>query len=207
MSEHITPPWRAGGRATGRERPVFGERLVIGERPVFGERPVIEVGDVRPGSPASQAALRRYLLVRALGRSVVSTVQWAGIAVLLVAVLCWLGGLKVLAVLVAVVALLILAVRRLLRAVEYRLSGSAGLGALEPRVAVLVSRTRRGLRREMRRVGLPGLPLLIAVRLLRPSRRAQTVQALSRIDLAGVVPPSRVDELQVLLRQAPPGRF
>jgi hypothetical protein len=30
---------------------------------------------------------------------------------------------------------------------------------------------------------------------------------LSRIDLAKVVPPSQVDELQILLRQMPTGRF
>ena len=83
------------------------------------------------------------------------------------------------------------------------------LGALEPRVAALVARTGRDLRRELRRVGLPGspwAPLLIALRLVRPLRRARTVQALSRVELAKVVPPSQVDELHLLLRQMPTGR-
>jgi len=175
------------------------------EVPVYNERPVIEVGNFGPGSAASQAVLRRYLLTRALGSSIVNTVQWTGVTVLLVAVLCWLGGLKVLAVLVAVAALLLFALRRLLNAIQRRLSGASRLGPLEPRVAALVARTRRGLRRELRRVGLPGAPLLIGWRLLRPLRRVGTVQALSRIDLTAVVPASQVDELQLLLRQMPPG--
>ncbi len=197
MSEQIVPG-RPSGAGSGPERPLFGER------------PVIEVGTLRPGSPTTQAALRRYLLTRALGSSIINAVQWSAIAVLLVAALCWLGGLKVLAVLVAVVALVILAVRGLLSSLQRGLSGSAKLGPLEPRVAALVGRTRRGLRQELRRVGLPGVPwapLLIAFRLLRRVRRVRTVQALSRVDLGKVVAPSQVDELQILLRQAPPGRM
>ncbi len=177
---------------------------------MFDERPVIEVGNFGPGSAASQAVLRRYLLTRALGSSVINAVQWTGVLVLLVAALCWLADLRVVAVLVGLVALVIFTVRWLLGAVARRLSGAHRLGALEPRVAALVARTRKGLRRELRRVGLPGVPwgpLLIAWRLVRPVRRVRTMEALSRIDLTKVVPPSQVDELQVLLRQMPPGRF
>ncbi|HEV2886746.1 MAG TPA: hypothetical protein VGX49_07545 [Jatrophihabitans sp.] len=177
---------------------------------MFGERPVIEVGNFGPGSAAGQAVLRRYLLTRALGSSIINAVQWTGVVVLLLAALSWLGGLKLLAVLLGLVALVILAVRGVLSGVSRRLSGSSRLGPLEPRVAALVTRTRRDLRRELRRVGLPGTPwapLLIGWRLLRPLRRAHTLQALSRVDLTKVVPPSQVDELQILLRQAPPGRF
>lgn len=180
------------------------------QRPVFDEHPVIEVGNIGPSSGAGQAALRRYLLTRALGSSIVNAVQWTGVAVLVLAVLSWIGGLKLLAVLLGVVALVILAVRRLLGGFVRRLSGSIRLGPLEPRVAALVTRTRKDLRRELRRVGLPGspwAPLLIAWRLVRPIRRARTVQSLSRIDLTKVVPPSQLDELQLLLRQMPPGRF
>jgi len=54
---------------------------------------------------------------------------------------------------------------------------------------------------------VPWAPLLIAFRLLRRVRRVRTVQALSRVDLGKVVAPSQVDELQILLRQAPPGRM
>jgi hypothetical protein len=210
MSEQIRPRRGSAGSGGIPERPVFDERPVFAERRVFAERPVIEVGNIGPSSATSQAALRRYLLTRALGSSIVNSVQWTGVLVLVLAAVCWLGGLKALAVLVGLVALLIFALRGLLSGVQRRLSGSSRLGALEPRVAALVARTRRGLRRELRRVGLPGVPwgaLLIAWRLLRPLRRASTVQALSRIDLTKVVPPSQVDELQILLRQMPPGRF
>jgi hypothetical protein len=180
------------------------------QRPVFDEHPIIEVGNIGPGSGAGQAALRRYLLTRALGSSIVSAVQWTGIAVLVLAVLSWVGGLKLLAVLLGVVALVILAVRGLLSGIVRRLSGSSRLGPLEPRVAALVTRTRKDLRRELRRVGLPGspwAPLLIAWRLVRPIRRVRTMQSLSRIDLTKAVSPSQLDELQLLLRQMPPGRF
>ncbi len=157
----------------------------------------------RPGPATSDAALRRYLLTRALGRSVINTVQWSAVAILLIAALCWLAGVKVLAVLIGLLAVLVLVVRAGLSGLERRLSGARRLGPLEPRVAALVSRTSRGLRRELRRVGLPSLPwapLLIALRIIRPFRRAETLRALSRVDLAGVVPATRLDELQLLLR-------
>jgi hypothetical protein len=198
MSEQIQPRWQSASSDGGPTRPGFGEQ------------PVIEVGHFGPATAPTQAALRRYLLTRALGSSVVNTVQWAGVAVLILAALCWLGDLKLLAVLVGLFALLIFGVRVLLSAIQRRLARSDRLGPLEPRVAALVTRTRRGLRRELRRVGLPGAPgapLLIALRLIRPVRRVRTVQALSRIDLTKVVPPSQLEELQLLLRQVPPGRF
>jgi len=156
----------------------------------------------RPGPAAGDSALRRYLLTRALGRSVINTVQWSAVAILVIAALCWLGGVKVLAVLIGLVAVLMLVVRAGLSGLERRLSGARRLGPLEPQVAALVARTSRGLRRELRRVGLPSLPwapLLIALRIVRPFRRAETLRALSRVELASVVPPSRLDELQLLL--------
>ncbi|HEX8769039.1 MAG TPA: hypothetical protein VF714_11745 [Jatrophihabitans sp.] len=206
MSEQIRARWpsRVSLAKGDHQRPVFDEV------PMFGERPVIEVGNIGPSSAASQAVLRRYLLTRALGSSIVNAVQWTGVVVLGVAALSWLGDLKLLAVLLGLVGLAILAVRGLLSGLQRRLSGAHRLGPLEPRVAALVTRTRRELRRELRRVGLPGVPwapLLIAWRLVRPLRRASTVEALSRIDLTKAVPPSQVDELQILLRQAPFGRF
>lgn len=151
----------------------------------------------------SLGALRRYLLVRVLGRSVINTVQWSGITILLLAALCWLGGIKVLAVLIAIVAIFVLLTRVMLSGLERRLSGSRQLGAIKPRVDALVTKTRRGLRREFRRVGLPGVPwapMLIALRLIRPTRRVRTIQALSRIDLAAVVPASQLDELHLILQ-------
>ncbi len=184
----------------------MNDQIFPAGQPFGAGEPIIITGEFSNlGGPASssESALRRYLLVRALGRSVVNTVQWSGISILLIAVLCWLGGIKVLAVLVGVVAVLVLLVRGLLAGIERRLAGSAQLGAAAPRVDALVSKTRRGLRRELRRVGLPGVPwapLLIALRLIRPLRRARTVQALSQLDLAAVVPASQLDELHLLLQ-------
>jgi len=157
------------------------------------------------GRPDSEAALRQYLLTRALGRSVVNTLQWAAIAILLLAVACWLGGLKVLAVLIGLLAVGVLLVRSLLSRLGRRLSGGDRLGPVEPQVRRLVARTGRGLRRELRRAGLPGAPwapLLIALRLLRPYRRQQTALALTRVDLNRVVPASQLDELHLLLQSA-----
>jgi hypothetical protein len=169
-------------------------------------RPIVITGEfssTAPTATASEAALRRYLLTRALGRSVINTVQWSGISILAIAALCWLGGVKILAILIGLVAVAVLCVRVLLSAIERRLTGSARLGAIEPRVDKLVARTSRGLRKELRRVGLPGTPwapMLIALRLIRPFRRGQTLLALSRIELATVVPASQLDELHLLLQ-------
>jgi hypothetical protein len=69
----------------------------------------------------------------------------------------------------------------------------------------LVARTGRGLRRELRRAGLPGTPwapLLILLRLMRPYRRRETASALARVDLNRVVPASQLDELHLLLQSA-----
>lgn len=156
----------------------------------------------RPGRLDNEQSLRSYLLIRALGRSVINTVQWSGIVILALAAVFWLSGLKVLGILVGLLAVAVLLVRFGLGAVAQRFSRSpAG-----PQLDRLVARTGRGLRKELRRVGLPGTPgapLLIALRLIRRHRRAQTLQALGRIELANIVPSSQVDELHLLL-QAPP---
>lgn len=167
------------------------------------EPPVVLVGDFRGAPDSSATSLRGYLLIRALASSVVSAVQCAGLAILVLAALCWLGGVKWLAVLVALVAILVLLFRAMLSALARRLSGSGRLGVVEPAVARMVSRTRRGLRRELRRVGLPSTPwaaLSIAGRLIRLPRRSATLQALSQVDLARVVPADQLDELHLILQ-------
>lgn len=200
------------------------------ERPIWGEHPAPGVGYGYAGTadhgpagypgpaaggvrflfPASgrldsEAALRQYLVTRALGRSVVNTLQWSALATLALAIGCWLGGIKVLAVLIGLFAVAVLLVRSLLSRLGRRLSGGDRLGPVEPQVRRLVARTGRGLRRELRRAGLPGTPwapLLIALRLLRPYRRRQTALALARVDLNRVVPASQLDELHLLLQSA-----
>lgn len=211
--EHVVPgPPGQGSGANGRARSgLFGSADPFGSAGSFGSGTAFDLrGDLRFGGPGrtdSEAGLRQYLLTRALGRSVLNTVQWSAIAILLLAVGCWLGGLKVFAVLIGLVAVFVLVVRSLLSALGRRLSGADRLGAAEPQVRRLVARTGRRLRRELRRVGLPGspwAPLLIALRLLRPHRRQQTAMALARIDLSQVVPASQVDELHLLLQSGRP---
>jgi hypothetical protein len=177
------------------------------ERRVTDEHPVGDVGQFRQGSDASHWVLRRYLLTRALGTSIVRTVHWTGVAILALAVLVWIGHIKWLAVLIGVFAIFILLFRVLLSGLQRRLSGEGNLGAAESQIEAMVGHTRKGLRAELRRVGLPGAPwgpLLIGLRLIRPFKRVDTVRRLSQIDLAKVVPPSRVDELHLLLRSSPP---
>jgi len=191
--------WQAGG--AGRPGGGSGSQVFFGG-PVFSHGAVFSHGG---GRPDSEAALRQYLIVRALGRSVVNTLQWAALAILALAVVCWLAGVKVLAVLIGLVLLAVLLLRSLLSALGRRLSGGDRLGPVEPAVRRLVARTGRGLRRELRRVGLPGAPwapVLIALRLLRPVRRQQTASALARVDLNRVVPAGQLDELHLLLQSA-----
>lgn len=152
----------------------------------------------RSGPLDNEKSLRAYLLIRAVARSVLTTLQWSGIAILVLAAALWLGGLKVLGILVGLVALAVLGFRALLSGLGRRMARQP-----DPRLHRLVIRTGRGLRREFRRVGLPGTPwapLLIALRLIRPRRRVATMQALTKIDLARVVPSSQVDELHLLLQ-------
>jgi hypothetical protein len=178
-------------------------------RQVHDEHPVQDVGAFRQGTDASHWVLRRYLLTRALGASIVRTVHWLGIGILLLAALTWAGGIKWLAVLIALCAVFVLLIRVMLSGIQRRLSGSEQLGSAAPKVDALVGQTRKGLRAELRRVGLPAGPwgpLLIGLRLIRPFKRVQTVKKLSQIDLAKVVPPSRLDELHLLLASVPPSR-
>lgn len=170
----------------------------------FGE---VEPGGVfifsRPGKLDNEQSLRSYLLVRALGRSVMNTVLWSGLLILAIGVVLWLSGLKVLGILVGLVAFAVLFVRFSLGSLTKRF----GRGPADPQINRLVTRTGRGLRKELRRVGLPGAPwapLLIALRLLRPTRRRQTMQSLSRIELTKVVPAGQVDELHLLLQSTRP---
>jgi hypothetical protein len=165
-----------------------------------------EVGQFRQGNDASNWLLRRYLLGHALGTTVIRTVHWFAIAALGAAALLWGGGIKWLAVLVFLFALGLLMVRGALSAVQRRLSGTDQLGAAEPQIRSLIGHTRRGLRAELRRVGLPSAPWgpsLVCLRLGRPRRRQQTVEKLKDIDLSRVVPDNRVDELHLLLRGGP----
>lgn len=162
-----------------------------------------EVGSFRQGSEASRYALARYLVGRAVGESMNLGLLVLGLLVLAVAgLLEWRGG-TFWAVVVAIVALGVLALRSLLRAVLNRLTAVAADAPSERRLRGLVRDTRADVLRELRRVGLPGrtwsMPLL-ALRLLRPSRQRQTVDRLRQFEIERAVPPARLDEVHLLLR-------
>lgn len=164
-----------------------------------------DVGAFRQGTESSRWALSRYLVGRAIGESVGRSLLIAGLVVLALAGLVQWAGSGFWAVVIAVVALGILLVRAMLRAVLGRITAGRFYGPLEDRLRSLVSDTRGDVLRELRRNGLPGrtwtLPLL-ALRLLRPSRRAETLQRLRGFELDRVVPPARVDELHLIVRDS-----
>jgi hypothetical protein len=169
-----------------------------------------DVGAFRQGSPASRWALARYLVGRAIGESVGSSLLVLGLLILVGAGLLWWAGYSVPAVLVALIALGVLGTRALLRTLLRRLTQSHQHAATEQRLRALVRDTRSDVLRELRRIGLPGrvvtLPLL-GLRLARRRRRADTLERLRRFRLENVVPPARLDELHMLVRPgaaAPP---
>ena len=208
-------PGRPEDEPNPRERAVFDEHPVHG-----GSAAGLFVGATgseafgtplrRPFSPSAeltQLALRRYLLTRAIGASVVRTVHWFGIAVLVLAVAVWSLGVPWLAVLIGLFAVVVLLVRTMLSGIQRRISGIAEMGVDGAQVERMVGQTRKGLRAELRRVGLPSAPwgpLLVGIRLIRPERRADTVAKLARFDLSQVVPSRTLDELLLLLSR--PGR-
>lgn len=173
----------------------------------------IDVGEFRQGSQLSQWALSRYLVGRAIGESVGRSLLIVAGLMLAVAGLIWWAGGVVWAVLIILLALGVLLLRTLMLAILRRLTAAAQYGPLEDRLRALVSDTRGDVLRELRRIGLPGrtwtLPLL-GLRLLRRSRRQDTVGRMRMFELDHAVPKSRLDELHLLLQSAvgratPPG--
>lgn len=163
-----------------------------------------EVGDFRQGSALSQWALARYLVGRAIGESLSRALLVLGVAVLAVAGLVeWDTGSTFWAVVIALVAVGILTMRAVLRAVLTRLTALGAHGPLEARLRALVVDTRSDVRAELRRIGLPGHPWslpLLALRFFGRDRRRRTVERLRRFDVDRAVPAARLDELHLMLR-------
>jgi hypothetical protein len=168
-----------------------------------------QVGDFRPGSAWGRAALARYLVGRSMTESI-------GMSLLLIAILFlglaavseWLLHSTALAVLFVLVAVFDLLLRWLLLTTVRRLTAFPRYAPIEDRLTALVRETRGDVFRELRRVGLPShiwtLPLL-AVRLVRSSRRAETVAAMRAFEIERVMPKARLDETYLLLSQAANG--
>ncbi len=174
-----------------------------------GDRPdLADVGDFRQGTAASQWALSRYLVGRAVGAHIARALFLLALAFVALAVGShWFTPTWV-TVLVALVAVSLLAVRALLAAVLRGLTGGAVFHPIEPQLRALVADTRHDVQRELRRIGLPSHVLtapLLAGRLL-GRRRARTVERLRGFRIDHVVPQSRLDELHLLVRSVqPPG--
>jgi hypothetical protein len=163
----------------------------------------IDVGAFEQGTGASRWAWARYLVGRAVGESLSRGLLIVAIVVLALAALVEWAGSTFWAVVIAIVALGVLVLRALLGAVLRRLTALGAPASVDQRLRAMVADTRKGVLAELRRVGLPGrtwtLPLL-AVRLLRRRTRPATMQRLRTFAIDNVVPPARVDELQMLIR-------
>jgi hypothetical protein len=163
-----------------------------------------DVGNFRQGTQASQWALARYLVGRAVAEALGRGLMIAALGVVALAALVSWAGSAFWAVVVFLVALGILVLRSLLLGLLRRLPLMAGYGSLEQRLRALVADTGKDVLRELRRVGLPShswtLPLL-AVRLI-GRRRRETAERLRHFEVDRVVPAVRLDELHLLLRSA-----
>jgi hypothetical protein len=165
-----------------------------------------EVGAFEQGSPISRWALARYLVGRAIGESVSRSLLIVALVVLLLAGLVeWRLRSTFWSVVIALLAVGVLAMRAILRAVLRRLSAADQVGPLETRLRALVDDTRSDVLAELRRIGLPGrtwtLPLL-PLRFAGRERRRRTITRLRTFDLDRVVPKARVDDLHLILRDA-----
>jgi hypothetical protein len=163
-----------------------------------------DVGAFEQGSPISRWALARYLVGRAIGESVGRGLLIAALVLLVIAALVeWRLDSTFWAVIIALFALCILAMRAILLAVLRRLSAADHFEPLEKRLNALVDDTKSDVLAELRRIGLPGrtwtLPLL-PFRFLGRERRRRTVTQLRSFNVDTVVPKARVDELHLILR-------
>ena len=167
-----------------------------------------EVGFGPQPTPLTATMLARYLVGRAIASRVSTSLMVIGLAIVAGAVALWVWGPKWLAVLVGLIGLCVLAFRALVMALLRRLMAVGRLGDAEDRIRGLVGDTGSDLRRELKRIGLPsstlGLPLLV-IRLV-GRRRKETFAKLTHFDIARVVPRSRMDELNFVVRNDVLGR-
>ena len=166
-----------------------------------------QIGDFEQGTPGSRWALGRYLVGRAIGEYVSRGLLVFALFVVAIAALVYWIGPTWLAVLIGVFALGVLLMRWLLGALLRRLTAADYFGPVEGRMRGLVADTRTDVRAELRRIGLPSrtwtLPVL-ALRLARRKRRAETLERMRRFDVDRVVPGPRLDELHLIVRQLRP---
>jgi hypothetical protein len=164
-----------------------------------------DVGTFEPGTPFSRWALARYIV----GRVILERVSWSLLVV--VGVLIVLAGLAewgldslFLTIVLGLIAVFVLLLRAVLRAVLKRLMLAGIYGPLEVRLGAIIDGARKDVLAELRRVGLPSrlltLPLL-ALRLI-GRRRKETIARMREFDVDRAVPKGRRDELHMVLREA-----
>lgn len=158
-----------------------------------------EVGAFRRGTGLSRVALGRYLVARAVAQAIDRSMHAIALTLVVISVLIFVFWIKWIAVLIFIAALVVLAFRALFMALLRRLAGP--LGGAEEKIRDLVSDSRGDLRRELKRIGLPGstfgLPL-VGFRLI-GSRRAKTLEQMRQFDVARVVPEARLDQLHLII--------
>lgn len=168
-----------------------------GASPLAGE-PVIE----QASTGATALMLARYLVGRALAARL-SLALWlvAGI-IFLGAIALWIVDAHWVAVVFALLGLVVLGVRALVMLVLRKVMAVGRLGPAEARITELVRDTGGDLRRELRRIELPGSVFAMPVLLVRilGKRRRQTFERMRRFDVSNVVPASRRAELDFLIR-------
>lgn len=188
MSTHSSPPEFS---KVARVEPV-----------VSFAKPVPESDVRRPGTGVTALMLARYLVGRAVAARVSATLWIVGAVVLLGAVGLWFAAPHWLGVVVGLFGLAVLGLRAMVMLILGKIMAVGRLGASEARITKLVRDTGGDLRRELRRIGLPGstfgMPLLV-VRLM-GRRRAQTFERMRRFDVGNVVPAARRAELEFIVR-------
>ncbi|MBE7186958.1 hypothetical protein [Jatrophihabitans endophyticus] len=174
------------------------------------DEPGIDVGAFEQGTEFSRWALARYIV----GRVILERVSWGllGIAVLLLvlgAAAGWGLHSTALTVVCVLLALTVLALRAVLRAVLRRLMAFQTFAPVEDRIRSIVGGAGDDIFAELRRVGLPShtltLPLLVPRLIGR--RRPDTMQRIRAFRVEQAVPRARRDELYLVLRQASGGRL
>ena len=169
--------------------------------------PAPEVGHAAT-HPLTATVLARYLVGRAIAARVSVSLMVIALVIIAGAAALWIWVSHGLAIFLGIVALFVLGFRALLMAVLRRLMAVGQLGPAEYKIKSMVADTSGDLRRELRRIGLPastfGLPLL-AIRLL-GRRRRETLTRFGQFDVTNVVPKTRLDELQFVVRNDILGR-
>ena len=190
----------------GRMHPAVPDRPSSGDEPADGTYvSADDVGSFEQGSEFSRWALARYIV----GRVVLERVSWSllvvATALIVLAVVSQLAlHSTLLAVLLILVALGVFAMRGLLRFVLRRLMNAQAYGPLEGRIAEIVNGARRGVFRELRRVGLPSRIVTMPLLLVRfaGKRRPETMQRIRRFEVDRAVPKASRDELYLVLRRS-----